>query len=98
MALAPALADPKATDSALRLVWIACGKNDRLVENARRLSEVLKVTDTPRASYEGGRPSLVALSSLPGGDPPPPVCHQVLILPFVVPQQTVSPANRPGVV
>jgi enterochelin esterase family protein len=42
-ALAAALADPKATDSALRLVWIACGRNDRLVENARLLSRVLKV-------------------------------------------------------
>ncbi len=42
-ALAGALADPKATDSALRLVWIACGRNDRLVENARLLSGVLKV-------------------------------------------------------
>jgi enterochelin esterase-like enzyme len=42
-AIAAALADPKATDAALRLVWIACGKNDRLVENARLLSGVLKV-------------------------------------------------------
>jgi len=42
-AIAAALADPKATDSALRLVWIACGKYDRLVENARLLSGVLKV-------------------------------------------------------
>ena len=40
-ALAAALADPKATDKALRLVWIACGKDDRLIENARRFSAVL---------------------------------------------------------
>jgi enterochelin esterase family protein len=41
-AISAALADPKATDSALRLVWIACGKDDRLVENGQRFSEVLK--------------------------------------------------------
>jgi enterochelin esterase-like enzyme len=40
--ISAALADPKATDSALRLVWIACGKDDRLVENAQRFTEVLK--------------------------------------------------------
>jgi enterochelin esterase-like enzyme len=41
-AIAAALADPKATDSALRLVWIACGKDDRLVENARQFSAALE--------------------------------------------------------
>jgi enterochelin esterase-like enzyme len=40
--LAPALVDPKATDSALRLVWIACGKSDRLLENAQRFTAILK--------------------------------------------------------
>jgi enterochelin esterase family protein len=40
--LSAALADPKATDRALRLVWIACGKDDRLIENGRRFSEALK--------------------------------------------------------
>lgn len=40
--VATALADPSATNSRLRLLWIACGKDDRLVENARQLSEVLK--------------------------------------------------------
>jgi enterochelin esterase-like enzyme len=40
--IAAALVDPKATDSALKLVWIACGKDDRLVENGRRFAEGLK--------------------------------------------------------
>jgi enterochelin esterase family protein len=35
--VAAALADPAATNSRLRLLWIACGKDDRLVENARDL-------------------------------------------------------------
>jgi enterochelin esterase family protein len=41
-AIAAALADPKGTDSALRLVWIACGKDDRLIENARQFTAILK--------------------------------------------------------
>jgi enterochelin esterase family protein len=41
-ALAAALADPKGTDSALRLVWIACGKDDRLIENARQFTGILR--------------------------------------------------------
>jgi enterochelin esterase family protein len=41
-ALSAALADPKTTDKALRLVWIACGKDDRLVENARRFTAALQ--------------------------------------------------------
>jgi len=40
--LAPAFKDPKATDSALRVLWIACGKDDRLLENNQRLSSLLK--------------------------------------------------------
>ena len=39
--IAAALADPKATERAVRLVWIACGKDDRLIENARRFSAAL---------------------------------------------------------
>jgi len=39
--LAPALTNPKATDAALRLVWIACGKDDRLVDGAGQLSSLL---------------------------------------------------------
>lgn len=41
-ALTAALANPKATDSALRLTWVACGKDDRLAENARQFSTLLK--------------------------------------------------------
>jgi enterochelin esterase family protein len=40
--LAAALANPSSTDSKLRLVWIACGKDDRLIENARQFTAVLK--------------------------------------------------------
>jgi enterochelin esterase family protein len=40
--LSAALADPKATDRALRLVWIACGKDDRLVENGQRFADLLR--------------------------------------------------------
>src|SRR5204862_5399903 len=36
-----ALADPKATNQRLRLLWIACGTDDPLIENARQLSELL---------------------------------------------------------
>ncbi|HVR87412.1 MAG TPA: alpha/beta hydrolase-fold protein [Planctomycetota bacterium] len=39
--VAPALSDPAATNSKLRLLWIACGKDDGLVKNAQALSEVL---------------------------------------------------------
>ena len=31
-----------APDRALRLVWIACGKDDRLVENGQRFADLLK--------------------------------------------------------
>ena len=97
-ALAAALADPKATDSALRLVWIACGKKrPPRRERPAVIGGVEGQRDPPRAAYDGGRPSLVALSSLPGGDPPPPVRHQTLILPPDVPQGTVRVANRAGV-
>jgi enterochelin esterase family protein len=41
-ALSPALSDPKATDRALRLVWIACGKDDGLVKRSADLAELLK--------------------------------------------------------
>lgn len=40
--IASALADPAATNAKLRLLWIACGKEDRLVKNAQDLSDVLK--------------------------------------------------------
>lgn len=40
--VASALADPAATNSKLRLLWIACGKDDGLVKNATGLSEALK--------------------------------------------------------
>ncbi|HEV3026944.1 MAG TPA: esterase, partial [Planctomycetota bacterium] len=39
--VATALSDPAATNSKLRLLWIACGKDDGLVKNAQALSEVL---------------------------------------------------------
>ncbi|HLY07932.1 MAG TPA: alpha/beta hydrolase-fold protein [Planctomycetota bacterium] len=39
--VAPALADPAATNAKLRLLWIACGKDDRLVKDAQALSDVL---------------------------------------------------------
>ena len=37
-----ALADPQATNKKLKLLWIACGKEDRLMENSRQFVEVLK--------------------------------------------------------
>jgi enterochelin esterase-like enzyme len=43
--VAAAFADPAATNAKLRLLWIACGKDDRLVENAKTLSEALKKRD-----------------------------------------------------
>jgi len=39
--VASALADPSATNAKLRLLWIACGKDDGLVKNAQALSDVL---------------------------------------------------------
>jgi enterochelin esterase-like enzyme len=39
--VASALSDPAATNSKLRLLWVACGKDDGLVKNAQALSEVL---------------------------------------------------------
>lgn len=39
--VASALADPAATNAKLKLLWIACGKDDGLVKNAQGLSEVL---------------------------------------------------------
>lgn len=43
--IATALADPAATNAKLRLLWIACGKDDGLAKNATGLSEVLKAKD-----------------------------------------------------
>jgi enterochelin esterase family protein len=40
--IAPALSNPRATDAALRLLWIACGKDDGLVKRSAELSELLK--------------------------------------------------------
>jgi enterochelin esterase-like enzyme len=39
--VAAALADPAGTNARLRLLYIACGKDDRLVDNAKDLSSVL---------------------------------------------------------
>ena len=41
-AAAKALADPATTNKKLKLLWIACGKDDRLIENARQLADLLK--------------------------------------------------------
>src|SRR5262249_33425016 len=41
-ALGSALKDPKATDAALAVIWIACGKNDFLIENNKQLDSFLK--------------------------------------------------------
>jgi len=43
--IASALADPAATNAKLRLLWIACGKDDGLVKNAQTLSDVLKAKE-----------------------------------------------------
>ena len=43
--LAKVLDDPKATNDRMHLLWIGCGKDDRLVENARQLSDMLKTKD-----------------------------------------------------
>jgi enterochelin esterase family protein len=40
-AVAKALGDPETTNKKLKLVWIACGKDDRLIDNARQLDELL---------------------------------------------------------
>jgi enterochelin esterase family protein len=40
--LAGALADPWATNGKLRLLWFACGKDDRLVDNNRQLAALLQ--------------------------------------------------------
>jgi enterochelin esterase family protein len=42
VSLAPALADPAATNGKLKLLWFACGKDDRLVDGARVLDTLLK--------------------------------------------------------
>jgi enterochelin esterase-like enzyme len=42
MALAKALANPDAMNKKLKLLWIACGKDDRLIDNSRQFVEVLK--------------------------------------------------------
>jgi enterochelin esterase-like enzyme len=41
-AVGKALANPQVTNKKLKLLWIACGKDDRLMENARQLDELLK--------------------------------------------------------
>jgi enterochelin esterase-like enzyme len=40
--LAAALKDPQMTDKSLRVLWIACGKDDRLIENNKQLVALLK--------------------------------------------------------
>ncbi len=40
--VAKAFANPGATDKKLKLLWIACGKDDRLIDHARELSVALK--------------------------------------------------------
>jgi enterochelin esterase family protein len=48
-AVAEAFADPK---NKLKLLWIACGKDDFLIENARKLSAALKARDIPHEFKE----------------------------------------------
>lgn len=43
--VASALADAAATNAKLKLLWIACGKDDGLVKNAQTLSDVLKAKE-----------------------------------------------------
>jgi len=43
--LAKALANPEVTNKKLKLLWIACGKDDRLIENSRQFVEVLEKSD-----------------------------------------------------
>ena len=40
--LAKALANPEATNRKLKLLWVACGRDDRLMENSRMFADVLK--------------------------------------------------------
>lgn len=40
--MAKALADPRATNAKLKLLWIACGKEDFLLKNNEQLAELLK--------------------------------------------------------
>jgi enterochelin esterase family protein len=40
--VATALSDPTRTNQRLRLLWIACGKDDRLIEGSQQLSDLLK--------------------------------------------------------
>jgi len=42
IALAKALANPDPMNKKLKLLWIACGKDDRLIDNSRQFVEVLK--------------------------------------------------------
>ncbi len=43
--IAKTLADPKGTNEKLKLLWIACGKEDRLMEQAEQMSALLKGKD-----------------------------------------------------
>jgi len=52
--LAKALANPEATNKKLKLLWIACGKEDRLVENSRQFVEVLKKNGVRHEFLETG--------------------------------------------
>ncbi|MBA3711871.1 MAG: hypothetical protein H0W76_05380 [Pyrinomonadaceae bacterium] len=40
--MAKALADPQSTNSKLKLLWIACGKDDFLLKNNEQLTALLK--------------------------------------------------------
>ena len=44
--------DPSAANQKLKLLWIACGKDDRLVEGARQLSELLKKSEIRHEFHE----------------------------------------------
>jgi enterochelin esterase family protein len=43
--IAKILADPKGANEKLKLLWIACGKDDRLMEQAEQMSALLKGKD-----------------------------------------------------
>ena len=43
--MAPIFGDPGATNATLKLLWIACGKDDRLAEHATKFSELLKAKE-----------------------------------------------------
>jgi enterochelin esterase family protein len=43
--IAKTLADAKGTNEKLKLLWIACGKDDRLIEQAQQMSALLKERD-----------------------------------------------------